>query len=125
MSKTTGFFWDERCFWHGGGDYAMMLPLGGFVQPMAAGGLPESPETKRRLMNLMRVSGLAGDLKLIGAAPAAWEDLARVHPESYLQDFRAQSEQGGGELGLRAPFAKGGFDIAALSAGLAKEALFS
>ena len=40
---TTGFFWDERCFWHGGGNYAGMLPVGGLVQPMD-GGLPESPE---------------------------------------------------------------------------------
>ena len=29
---TTGFFWDERCFWHGGGNYAGMLPVGGLVQ---------------------------------------------------------------------------------------------
>ena len=51
---TTGFFWDERCFWHGGGNYALTLPVGGLVQPLAAGGLPENPETKRRLKNLMR-----------------------------------------------------------------------
>ena len=44
---TTAFFTDERCFWHGGGNYAMTLPVGGLVQP--GGGLPESPETKRRL----------------------------------------------------------------------------
>ena len=31
---TTGFFWDEKCFWHGGGNYAGMLPVGGLVQPM-------------------------------------------------------------------------------------------
>ncbi|GAA6163959.1 hypothetical protein NBRC116590_16630 [Pelagimonas sp. KU-00592-HH] len=43
---TTGFFWDERCFWHSGGNYALTLPVGDFVQPLAAGGLPESPETK-------------------------------------------------------------------------------
>ena len=57
MSRT-GFFHDERCFWHAGGNYAFTLPLGGFVQPLAAGGLPENPETKRRLKNLMEVSGL-------------------------------------------------------------------
>ena len=51
---ATGFFWDERCFWHSGGNYAMMLPVGGLVQPMP-GGLPENPETKRRLKNLMDV----------------------------------------------------------------------
>ena len=38
----TGFFWDEKCFWHGGGNYALTLPVGGDVQPLVAGGLPES-----------------------------------------------------------------------------------
>ena len=47
---ATGFFSDERCFWHGGGNYMLTAPVGGFVQP--GGGLPESPETKRRLKNL-------------------------------------------------------------------------
>ena len=32
---ATGFYWDERCFWHGGGNYAGMLPVGGLVQPAA------------------------------------------------------------------------------------------
>ena len=39
--------------------------------------------------------------------------------------FKEMSDAGGGELGLRTPFAKGGFEIAALSAGLAKAALFA
>ena len=59
---ATGFFWDERTFWHAGGNYAMTLPLGGLVQPLAAGGLPESPETKRRFKNLMDVTGLTRHL---------------------------------------------------------------
>ncbi|WP_322864994.1 class II histone deacetylase [Aquicoccus sp. G2-2] len=120
---TTGFFWDEKCFWHGGGAYALTLPLGGFVQPLAAGGLPENPETKRRLKNLMDVSGLSGDLAMQSAPSATWEDLARVHPETFLTQFKETSDAGGGELGLRTPFLKGGFEIAALSAGLAKSAL--
>ena len=40
---TTAFFSDERCFWHGGGNYAFTLPVGGLVQPMPAG-LPETPK---------------------------------------------------------------------------------
>ncbi|AVO39619.1 class II histone deacetylase [Pukyongiella litopenaei] len=122
---TTGFFWDERCFWHGGGSYAFTLPVGGLVQPLAAGGLPENPETKRRLKNLMDVTGLIAELDARGAPAAAWEDMARVHPESYLAEFRRLSDAGGGELGLRTPFAQGGFEIAALSAGLAVGALRS
>ena len=116
---TTGFFWDERCFWHAGGNYAATMPLGGLVQPLAAGGLPENPETKRRLKNLMDVTGLMAELDVSSAAPAAWEDLMRVHPDSYLRAFREMSDAGGGELGQRAPFARDGFEIATLSAGLA------
>jgi acetoin utilization deacetylase AcuC-like enzyme len=120
---TTGFFWDESCFWHGGGNFAGMLPVGGLVQP--GGGLPESPETKRRLKNLIEVSGLAKELAMSGADPASREDLLRVHPASYLDAFKALSDDQGGDLGLRTPFGPGGFEIAAMSAGLAKAALLS
>lgn len=121
---TTGFFWDERCFWHGGGNYAGMLPVGGLVQPLD-GGLPESPETKRRLKNLIEVTGLARELSMRGAPPASRDDLLRVHPASYLDEFKSLSDAGGGELGRRTPFGPGGFELAALSAGLAKAALAS
>jgi acetoin utilization deacetylase AcuC-like enzyme len=120
---VTAFYSDERCFWHGGGNYAFTLPVGGLVQPLAAG-LPENPETKRRLRNLIEVTGLIGDLSSRRAEPADWADLARVHPESYLRRFKDMSDAGGGELGLRTPFGAGGFELAALSAGLAKAALF-
>lgn len=122
--NRTAFFWDERCFWHGGGNYSFTLPVGGLVQPLVAGGLPESPETKRRLKNLMDVTGLTSDLVVKSAAEASWETLLRVHPESYLEKFKALSAAGGGELGPRAPFGQGGFELAALSAGLAQGALF-
>lgn len=120
---STGFYWDERCMWHAGGNYAGTVPLGGLMQPLAAGGLPESPETKRRLKNLMDVTGLTSDLALSSADPADRTDLLRVHPAEYLDAFQAMSDASGGELGHHAPFAKGGFDIAALSAGLAKAAV--
>ena len=118
---ATGFHWDERCFWHGGGNYALTLPVGGLVQP--GGGLPESPETKRRLKNLLEVTGLIRELAVSSAPEATWEEMARVHPQAYLRAFKAASDAGGGELGLRTPFGQGGFEIAALSAGLAVQAL--
>ncbi len=119
---TTAFFSDERCFWHAGGNYAFTLPAGDLVQPIP-GGLPENPETKRRLRNLIEVTGLTRDLAMRGAEPASVVDLRRVHPESYLSAFKTMSDAGGGELGLRTPFGKGGYEIAALSAGLAVGAL--
>ncbi len=121
--KSTGFFWDEKCFWHAGGNYTLTMPIGGNVQPLAAGGLPENPETKRRLKNLMDVTGLRKELDSRSADLATTEDLARVHPMDFLTKFRELSDSGGGELGLRTPFAQGGYEIAALSAGLAKAAV--
>ncbi len=119
----TAFFWDERCFWHSGGNYALTFPVGGLVQPLAAGGLPESPETKRRMKTLMDVTGLTRDLEVRSAPVASRDALERVHPASYLDRFKAMSDAGGGELGMRTPFGQGGYEIAALSAGLACGAL--
>lgn len=120
---TTAFFHDERSLWHAGGNYAFTLPVGGLVQPGA--GLPESPESKRRLVNLLRVTGLIDDMAAQSAPEATREDLQRVHTAAYLDSFKAASDAGGGELGRRTPFGPGGYEIAALSAGLARGALFS
>ncbi|MGR3322092.1 MAG: class II histone deacetylase [Pseudooceanicola sp.] len=120
---ATGFFWDELCFWHAGGNYALTMPLGGLVQPLAAGGLPESPETKRRLKNLMDVTGLTAELDSRSADIAGRDVLERVHPAAYLDRFKEMSDAGGGELGLRTPFAQGGYEITALSAGLTVAAI--
>lgn len=123
MSDKTAFVWEEKCFWHFGGNYALLSPVGGLVQPLVSGGLPEAPETKRRLKNLMDVTGLSAELALMGAQAATMEDLQRVHPESYLNQFKGMSDNGGGELGLRTPFGPGAFEIAALSVGLVTKAI--
>ncbi|MGR3502747.1 class II histone deacetylase [Pseudaestuariivita sp.] len=118
----TALYWDERCFWHAGAHYAGTLPVGGFVQPQPDG-LPDSPETKRRFLNLCHVSGIVADLSLRGAGPATDTDLARVHTADYLSEFKRVSDAGGGEIGLRTPFGPGGYEIAKHSAGLAKAAI--
>lgn len=120
---TTGFYWDERCFWFSGGNYAFTQPVGGLVQPLAAGGIPENPETKRRLKNLMDVTGLTQTLASQSADMASREALLRVHPSAYLDAFEEASKGSGGELGLRVPFGHGGYEQAALSTGLACRAV--
>ena len=122
---VTGFFWEETTFWHSGGNYADIVPVGGLVQPMVASGLPETPESKRRFKNLIEVTGLAAELTMSGAAPATDAELLRVHPQSYLDSFKALSDSGGGEIGHRTPFGPGGYEIAAQSSGLAVQALRS
>lgn len=121
--RNTHFLFDEKCFWHFGGNYAQLAPVKGLVQPMVAGGLPEAPETKRRLKNLMDVSGLSNSLTMKGADVASFEDALRVHTKAYLEEFKNMSDSGGGELGLRTPFGPGAYDIALLSAGLVKQAM--
>lgn len=120
---STAFYFDEKCLWHTTGEHALILPVGGYLQPPAAGGHAESPESKRRFKNLMDVSGLTAQLDLKTAEPATREDMLRIHPASYLDAFKSMSDQGGGNAGIYSPFGAGGFEIAALSAGLAKAAL--
>lgn len=121
--KKTGFFTDERTFWHTGGIQSLVLPVGGWVQPPSAAGFAESPDSKRRFLSLLQVSGLAAKLDVRSAAPAGREDLLRIHPASYLDEFKRVSDTTGGDLGVSAPFGVGSYEIAALSAGLASAAI--
>ncbi len=122
MSKTA-FFTDERTFWHTGGTHALFFPVGGWVQPPAASAYAESPESKRRLLALIQASGLAASLDMGSANAASDDDLLRIHPRDYLERFKAASDANGGDLGELAPFGKGSYEIAALSAGLAMSAV--
>ncbi|WP_299668488.1 class II histone deacetylase [uncultured Ruegeria sp.] len=124
-SSKTAFLWDEKCFWHFGGNYAQLAPVRGHVQPMVAGGLPEAPETKRRLKNLLDVTGLGDELLMTGGKSVTYEDALRIHTAEYLGEFKQLSDNNGGELGLRTPFGPGAYEIALLSAGLVKDAVQS
>lgn len=119
MTHKTAFFFDELSLWHCAGLHALTIPVGGWVQPPATAGHAESPETKRRLKNLMDVSGLTRQLDVRSAVPASEEDLLRVHTQRYLEQFKALSDAGGGMLGPHAPIGAGSYEIAKLSAGLA------
>ncbi|AOE85307.1 class II histone deacetylase [Pseudomonas sp. TCU-HL1] len=123
MNRRTAFLFDELSLWHSASQHALILPVGGWVQPPSSAGHAESPETKRRLKNLMDVSGLTRQLQISSAAPASEEDLLRVHPAHYLERFKALSDAGGGELGDHAPIGPGSYEIAKLSAGLAMAAV--
>lgn len=116
--QQTAFFNDERCLWHSGKAHALIFPVGGWVQPPNAAAYAESPDSKRRLKSLMDVSGLTERLHVTSAAPADDEDLRRVHPADYLAGFKALSDADGGDVGFEASFGPGGYEIAALSAGL-------
>lgn len=123
MSDATLFLTDERTFWHSTGVQALFLPVGDWVEPPAGSYGADTPGSKRRLLNLVRAAGFDSELELRSAAPASRDDLLLVHPASYIDDFKRLSDAGGGELGVFAPFSKGGYEIACLSAGLAIEAV--
>ena len=120
---TTGFLFDERTLWHTTGEAALFLKPGGWIQPPAAGGHAESPETKRRFKNLLDVSGLSRHLAVETADEASDDALRRIHPGHYLTEFKRLSDAGGGMLGEESPFGQGSYEIATLSAGLAIHAM--
>lgn len=111
---TTGLVWDERYAWYDFGDHRRMFPGFPLIQP----GTPvESPESKRRIVNLIAATGLREVLVPIEARQAPLEDLLLVHDRDYLERIRAVSAGQGGFAGHGAPVPVGGFEIAALAVG--------
>lgn len=119
----TGFYTDERTFWHSVGLQALFLPVGGWVQPPSGAAGADTPDSKRRLLSLVQASGLIRSLRVGGPADIDRADLLRVHTSRYIDAFKAASDAGGGDIGDFAPFSRGGYEIACVSAGLAKAAM--
>ncbi|QFU01969.1 hypothetical protein FIU83_09990 [Halomonas sp. THAF5a] len=61
----VGFYWHERCFWHDPGAIGVFSAPGEFLQPQPAS------ESKRRLKNLLEVSGLIDELAVRQSAGLA------------------------------------------------------
>src|SRR6202035_1858456 len=117
MKKTlsqTGFVWHERFMWHITPAAAGSIAAGGYVE---ADVHIENPASKRRLRNLLEVTGLMDKLVEIKPRPATDVEVLRVHTEAYIARLRSLSEVGWGEAGDFAPVGKDSFPIALLSAG--------
>jgi acetoin utilization deacetylase AcuC-like enzyme len=106
--RKAGFLFEEIYLWH---DAAME----GF--PVEPGHHFENPDTKRRLRNLLAVSGLLDELHPIKATPATEDDVARFHTREYIAQIKRMSAERGGEAGEFTPFGAGSFEIALLAAG--------
>ena len=118
----TGFVWNELYGWHDTGTAAGHAFASTKVQPYQH---YESSETKTRFASLVEVSGLGQQLVKIPAIPATEADILRVHTKEYLARIKAESllPKGGDAGDGESPFGNGGYDIAALAAGGAIEAL--
>jgi acetoin utilization deacetylase AcuC-like enzyme len=111
---ATGLVWHERMMWHDTGSGAAELPSGGWLEPHVH---VESPDTKRRLKNLLDATGLTDGLTLLRARPATVEELCRVHDRAHVDRVAALSAGRGGDAGSEAPFGNGSYEIALLAAG--------
>ncbi len=114
-TKTaTGFVYHELYAWHENGNFAGFMPYGNPVQPYVHA---EHQETKRRIRNLLEVSGLLADLVPIEPRAATKEEICRFHEPAYYEKIKSQNDQYLSETGFFTPMGRGSFEIACLAAG--------
>jgi acetoin utilization deacetylase AcuC-like enzyme len=77
----------------------------------------ENPDTKRRIRNLVEVSGLLDDLVSLKPRAATVNEVLRFHTPDYVESIRRMSDAEGGNAGDGTPFSYGAFEIALLAAG--------
>ena len=111
---ATGFVFHELYMWHNTWNWNQVFPPSLTVQP---GEHAENPETKRRMRNLLEVSGLLDELVPIKPRPATEDEIARVHTRQHIARIKALSAENGGDASTLTPFGKGSFEIAQLAAG--------
>jgi len=112
--KNTAFIWNESYFWHNAGGGALFEPAGGYIEE---NGSVESPQSKRRVKNLMEKSGLINQLAVINPIMASDAQLQYFHTKRHIDNVKHLSENGGGDCGDSAIVGIGSFEIAKLAAG--------
>ena len=102
--------------WHDPGNH--FGPRSQWIEPAPP---LENVETKRRIKNLLDVSGLTAQLRVIEPGLADKKDVLRAHTQSYVGRIETTSRAGGGNIALKATthIGEGGYEIARLSAGAA------
>lgn len=114
----TGYAWHDLYGWHDTGTSA------GFLRPDPTAGIQpgrpmEHPDAKRRIHELVQVSGLADRMEILRPQPATDEQLLRVHTRAHIDFLEEQSrDPRGGDAGDgESPFGFGGVHIGRLSVG--------
>ena len=113
-NQKTAFIYDESYFWHNAGDGALFEPAGGYIED---NGSVESPQSKRRVKNLLERSGLMDELAQIKPQPATTEQLQYFHTSRHIEAVKEMSQMGGIDCGDSAIVGKGSYEIAKLATG--------
>lgn len=108
--KRTGYVFEELYMWHDPGS----ISFSKWVEP---GEHWENADSKRRLHGILAASGLLDKLIHIKARHATRDDITKFHTGEYHDRILEMSNNNGGDAGEIARFSKGGYEIAALSAG--------
>jgi len=111
---TTGFLYHELYMWHVTGQFAGVMPYGNGVEPYEHA---ENESTKRRLRNLLEVSGLLKQLAALEPRPATDEEILRVHAPAHLEKLRGLKDELLVDPGMLTPMGRGSFEIMLLAAG--------
>jgi acetoin utilization deacetylase AcuC-like enzyme len=77
----------------------------------------ENPDGKRRIRNLVEVSGLMDHLVQLKPRMATEEEILRLHAGEYVDRIKKESAEMGGDAGDLTPFGPGSYEIALLAAG--------
>ncbi len=111
---ATGLVWHELYMWHDTGNGAGVIPAGLTVQPL---GHLENAEGKRRIRNLVEVSGLIDRLVQLKPRPATEDEILRLHTKDYVERIKDASSKLGGDAGDLTPFGPSSYEIALLAVG--------
>ncbi|MFI7025164.1 class II histone deacetylase [Micromonospora sp. NPDC049900] len=114
----TGYVHHPHYLWHDTGTSAGLIPAAPLAG-VAPGAHIESPDTTRRIHELVHACGLLRDLVPIEPRQATMVELLRVHTGAYVQHLQEQSDlRGGGDAGDGfSPVGRGSAEIARLAAG--------
>lgn len=88
-------------------------------------GTPDHPERAERLrviMQRLEETGLADEMQRLPVRSASAEELRWLHEESYVEEVRALSEAGGGDIDLDTRATERTWDAARVAAGLCIDA---
>ncbi|MGY2128528.1 class II histone deacetylase [Blastococcus sp. SYSU DS0617] len=115
---TTGYLWHPLYGWNDTGSGSLM-PADPAVGLQPVGHHFAHADNKRRMHELVEVTGLLDRLHRVPARPATREELLRVHtPEHHDRIVAESALPKGGDAGDGvSPFGRGGYEIAALAAG--------